>query len=398
MQRPLHLKLFTAVLVLLTCTQCILAADGNRFGVLYTVRMEPDTHSALVQMRLTHNSTLVNWLDFALDAGRYRDFTGTGDIAREGDRLRWTPPARDAWLQYRVELTSKRGNGHYDGRVTPDWALFRADDLVPPFRSGFARNSLASAELQFDLPRDWSVQTRYPRDDEGRYQVGDPERKFDRPTGWLVMGKLGARRDDIGATHVAVAAPQGQGVRYLDTLAFLRWTLPHLQELFPDFPPRLLLVSAGDPMWRGALSAPNSLYVHSERPLISGNGTSTVLHELVHVAMQARSGPGADWIVEGLAEYYSLEILRRSGAISEERFEAAHRELAEWGLSAGALDVEHSTGATTAKAVGVLRGIDRELRAASGGQRSLDDVARALAGDGETVTVARFNELTGRKQ
>ena len=56
-------------------------------------------------------------------------------------------------------------------------------------------------------------------------------------------------------------------------LAFLRWNLPALVDIFPDFPERVLVVSAGDPMWRGGLSGPGSLYIHAERPLISGNGT-----------------------------------------------------------------------------------------------------------------------------
>ena len=235
--------------------------------------------------------------------------------------------------------------------------------------------------------------TRYPRDDSGRFQVDDPQRRFDRPTGWLVMGKLGVRRDTIGETQVAVAAPRGQGVRYLDILAFLRVTLPHLQAIFPHFPARLLLVSAGDPMWRGALSAPDSLYVHSDRPMISGNGTSTYLHELVHVAMSARAGPGADGIVEGLAEYYSLEILRRADAISPQRYDKALRELARWGEEAGSIEVDRASGAVTAKAVGLLRQIDGAIRAGSGGQRSLDDVARALAAGEGPITLERFHAL-----
>jgi hypothetical protein len=179
----------------------------------------------------------------------------------------------------------------------------------------------------------------------------------------------------------------------MDTLAFFRMTLPTLQGIFPGFPERLLVVSAGDPMWRGALSGPGSLFVHADRPFISENGTSTFLHELVHVAMRARSRPDSDWIVEGLAEYYSLEVLHRSGALSDARFEKAHASLAAWAAEAPSLDVPHSTGPVTAKAVGALRAIDREIRSASKGRKSLDDVARALAEADEAVTRARFDTL-----
>ena len=372
------------------------AADPDTFGVLYTVWIKPETESAVVKIRLTHNQAMVDWLKLRAPPGRYSHFTGSGEVVVEGDQVTWTPPAEDAWLQYRVQLTSKRSNGRYDGMVTPRWALFRADDLVPPFHSSFQDFTQASAKLQFMLPEGWSVETRYPRYTSGRFKVDDPRRRFDRPTGWLVMGDIGTRRDRIGDSRVAVSAPAGQGVRYLDILAFLRWTAPYVQEVFPEFPERLLLVSGGDPLWRGALSAPGSLYVHSDRPMISGNGTSTFIHELIHVSMRARSGPGADWIVEGLAEYYSLEVLRRSGAISESRYQKALRKLAEWGSEAPRLDVERASGPVTARAVGVLLDTDRDIRRSSGGTRSLDDVARALAADEGPVTVQRFEELVAQ--
>jgi len=109
--------------------------------------------------------------------------------------------------------------------------------------------------------------------------------------------------------------------------------------------------------------------------------------------MRARSRPDSDWIVEGMAEYYSLEVLHRAGALSDDRFEKAHASLAAWGAEAPSIEVPHSTGAVTAKAVGVLRAIDRDIRSASKGRKSLDDVARALAAANEPVTRARFDAL-----
>ena len=50
------------------------------------------------------------------------------------------------------------------------------------------------------------------------------------------------------------------------------------------------------------MSGPGSLYVHADRPMISENGTSTMLHELVHVAMGVSGSAHDDWLVEGLAE------------------------------------------------------------------------------------------------
>ena len=149
--------------------------------------------------------------------------------------------------------------------------------------------------------------------------------------------------------------------------------------MFPAFPQRLLIVSAGDPLWRGGLSGPASLFLHSSRPLISENRTSTLLHELVHVAMRIHGDRESDWMVEGFAEFYSLETLRRSGGISEQRYEEAIQRLANWGARQPDLFSKHSSGAQTARAVIVLKAADDEIRKLTQGRASLDDVARELA-------------------
>ncbi|MDA0822390.1 MAG: hypothetical protein O3C28_08200, partial [Proteobacteria bacterium] len=85
--------------------------------------------------------------------------------------------------------------------------------------------------------------------------------------------------------------------------------------------------------------------------------------------------------------------MRRSGTISAERYEKAHAKLAEWGKDITELEVGRSHGPITARAVGRLRQIDRDIRSKSNGTRSLDDVVRALAADNNRVTRQRFEEL-----
>ncbi|GIX31932.1 MAG: hypothetical protein KatS3mg124_2404 [Porticoccaceae bacterium] len=372
------------------------AAERPTFGVRYTVWIKPEEKAAVVKIRLRPHPEWVDWIELPVDPDRYDRFLASGELAVLAERVRWHPPAEDAWLQYRVRLESRRANGRYDGLITPDWALFRLDDLVPPWRVSFRDGTASRAKLEFRLPEGWSVATRYPRYRSGRFKVDEPRRYFDRPSGWVVMGRIGVKRETLAGTRVAVAAPLGQGFRYMDYLALLAWTLPELRRLLPDFPERLLVVGAGDPMWRGALSGPGSLYLHADRPLLSNNATSPLLHELIHVGMRARSAPGADWIVEGLAEYYSLELLRRTGTITERRHARAMAQLAEWGKAAERLDVPRAHGPITARAVGELARIDREIRSKSAGAHSLDDVVRALAAKDRAVTAERFFALVER--
>jgi predicted metalloprotease with PDZ domain len=153
-------------------------------------------------------------------------------------------------------------------------------------------------------------------------------------------------------------------------------------------------------MWRGGLSGPNSVFVHASLPLISRDGTSPLLHELMHATLGISPGPGGDWIVEGLAEVYSLELLVRSRTLSKKRYQRVLAQIAERGRAAQTLEVEHSSGATTARAVTMLHALDREIRDASGGVRGLDDVVRILFQQNGEVTSQRLRriaeDLSGR--
>lgn len=178
----------------------------------------------------------------------------------------------------------------------------------------------------------------------------------------------------------------------MDMLALLNWTLPSLTRLLPDFPERLTIISASDGMWRGGLSGPRSLYLHASLPLISENSTSTLLHEIMHIGTGLSAARGADWIVEGLAEFYGLEILRRSRTITQDRFEDAIEDLAEWGREADTLCTRESTAATTARAVALFAALRDEMRRNGGGD-PLDDVLRNLVRAGGKVSVAEFRRL-----
>ncbi len=188
-------------------------------------------------------------------------------------------------------------------------------------------------------------------------------------------------------------SPLKRGLDKEDILAFLRWTVPELQKILPKVPPSVLIVGAGDPMWRGGLSAPASLYLHRDRPLISPDGTSPVLHELIHVFTSARASIDGDWIVEGLAELYSLEILRRSGGLAEEDFQRALKRLERKGKKGTKLAVSRSTGATTARAAFVLHLLNEEIKKVTQAKKSLDDVFRLVAVAPTPVTTSAFRDM-----
>ena len=354
-------------------------ADAFEYALHYDIAPDTGRGEFRLALDVRQSRHLLREVRFNFDPQRLRDFDADGELTVEGNELRWFVPESGGTLRWTADGRQQRGNNGYDAWLGDRWGLLRAERLIPRAETRTQRGARSKTSFRFELPGGWSAITQYPERD-GRFLVDNPERRYDEPSGWMVMGRLGVRIDTIAGSRVLVAAPQGSGLRRLDIMAFLNWTLPEVRRLVDTLPPRLTVVGAGEPMWRGGLSASDSLYLHADRPLVSENGTSTLLHEVMHVTLGFRSKPGYDWIVEGFAEYYSLELLRRAGGLSGSRFARALETLRDWSKDADALCVDPSTGARTARAVIVLAELDREIRRASDNRSSLDDLtARLLA-------------------
>ena len=368
-------------------------ADQERvYAIDYSITPDIPNSGAFVKLKLFQTRRLLRELHMPFDETTLSHIDGDGQITIDDGRIRWVPPADGGELRWFARINHLRDNDTYDAYIDDSFALFRAEDVIPPTATRTLKGAVSKTRLMFDLPVGWSAVTEYFRRSNA-FNIVNPDRRFDRPTGWIVLGKLGVRHETVAGVRVVVAAPVGHEVRRLDILAMLNWTLPDIVHLLPDFPRRLTVISAGEPMWRGALSAPGSFYVHADRPLISENGTSTIMHEAIHIGLGAGAVDGADWIIEGLAEYYGLEILRRSGTISEKRYRSASSELARWGKKAESLCTDPSTGAVTARALTLFARLDNEISEKSAGDYDLDDVARRIADSRSKITAQRLREI-----
>lgn len=351
--------------------------DNEReYNAHYTIQPNPANSTVRIELRVRQPHGLLRELSFPASEA-IAEVRGDGQVTTSGGQVRWTPPARGGRLSWRATVYNKRGDDGFDAYLGREWGIFRLEDIIPRARTRTLKGAESVTTMQFDLPAEWSAVSEYSTvrlpilvDREGR--------RFDEPAGWVAVGKLGVRREAIAGTRVAIAGPEGHGVRRMDMLALLNWALPELNAMLPSALPRLTIISAGEPMWRGGLSAPASLFLHADRPLVSENATSSLLHEVMHVALGLQARDGYDWIVEGLAEYYSIELLRRGRAISSERAKDAMQWQTNWGKSATKLCARVSTAATTARAVTVFAALDRELRNKS--KHSLDDVLPLIAG------------------
>ncbi|MBT8099196.1 MAG: hypothetical protein KJO82_05575, partial [Gammaproteobacteria bacterium] len=239
------------------------------YDISYTVVPDPAGHRVAVTLQLSQDRRLLRELTFPLRES-ITDIDGDGTVATSNGLLRWQPPTGGGELRWNAAVEHRRNDGGYDAWLSPDWGLFRAEDIIPRAATRTLKGATSRTQLHFELPPNWSVVTQYAERDGG-FRIRNSLRRFDEPTGWIVMGELGVRRETIAGIRVAIAAPVGESQRRMDTLALLNWTLPELARILPELPARLTIVSAGDPMWRGGLSGPQSLYVHADRPLLSEN-------------------------------------------------------------------------------------------------------------------------------
>ena len=362
----------------------------------YHVRLLPQSDQAEVRLTLAKGEA-VRSLDFDLgDGSHYSDFKADGQWQLSpGKHARglWRPSGDKPSLTYRVSISHGRKSGSFDTCMTPTWALLRGDDLVPPARLDQQDGVELVSRLQFELPNGWqSVETAWPRIGKNTFRIDNPSHLFDRPTGWMLAGHLGSRRTRLGETEVTVASPQGQGMRRMDVLTLLTFIWPQVQAVYPRHPKKLLIVGANDPMWRGSLGAHESIYLNTRLPLVSESGSSALVRELAQVFGRINDEHRSDWISEGFAEYYAIELVRRAGGMSDERYQALQAKLTRDSQKVTTLRGEQISAAQLAKAVMVLQELDREIRLKTRNKRSLDDVLRGAMHLG-TVSSKAFVQL-----
>lgn len=357
------------------------SAQAPVYNLKYTVELQPDEGTARVTVEADKGELLLR-LNFDVKPGVHSNIKSNGKLVIKDGRATWTLPPKDGRLRMTVKVDHERDPGEFDARITKDWAIFRGDDIIPPMVAVTDFVAESRATLRFKLPEDWSIETGWPRKSGNTFRIDNPERRFDRPVGWMIAGKLGTRRTQVGNTNVAVSAPRGSNFRTMDALTFLTYVWPQVQRAFGETPAKLLIVGEDDPMWRGGLSASNSLFLHADRPLVSNNGTSSLIHEIVHIVTRI-SGAKAedhsdDWIAEGIAEFYSFELIFRAGAMTRDRRQQVIARLARWGSEVTYLRQPRSSGKVTARAVVLFDELDREIREHTKNKHNIDDVVRAL--------------------
>ena len=347
----------------------------------------------------------VTQLQLRVAAGRLDRFHGTGSLEPVAGGFRWVPGGPYAHLTYRARIDHLRGqHQRYDSYAGVDWIVTRARNLFPRITLQYeptkGEGVKSRARLIFRLPSGWHSAAPSTLIGPNTYRLNEPGKVLDRPRGWFALGKFTSDRQEISGTMIRLVRAQGAGLQPQELFHFLDGTFPALKRLLNSAPETVLIVSAPDPMWHGGISGEHSFFIHAGRPLRTPDKTSPYLHELFHVLQPYKPAPDADWIEEGLAEFYSLELQRRAGLVDAEGFARALGYFERYGLWNVDLRQQQDNAATNNSAPLVMYALDQRIQHATAGKARLDDVVMRLATRGGTVDTELFrltvNAVTGK--
>jgi len=347
----------------------------------------------------------ISGFSFKAPHERFSGFEGSGKVEVDDGRLEWRPQGPYGHLEYKVRIDHRRGEGHFDSYAGNDWVLVRARDLFPPTRVAYnprkdGTRPRSRARLLLQVPSGWRSAAPFPPAPGDGYLL-TTGKILSRPSGWLAFGNLQLTHQEIDDARIQIARAPGSKLPIDDVYALLSDALPRLRKMFKQLPQEVLIVSAGDPMWRGGLSAYHSLFLHGDRPLRTLDKTSPILHEMFHVTAPFRGRNDADWIIEGLAEYYSLELQRRSGALTPKGFGKGLQYFAKYGMWNVDLTEQKDSAATNNSAPLVMYALDQRIQRETAGKKNLDDVVTVLAEHGGSIDTATLRDavykVSGKK-
>jgi hypothetical protein len=363
-------------------------AAPQQFGVRYVVSLEDRSPpTAMVRWELA-GAEEIERITLRFRSVQPTDLQSSGTLTKDGSVYVWHPAKPYAHLTYRVAVNSVRGKQErFDSYAGPRWMVSRARQLFPLvgvwYRSPDGHLAPSDhpntrATLAFQVPRGWRCATIYPSRGENLFEIEGP-RPFRTPRGWFACGRLQTEAREIASVRFEIVQTSGTETNAEEIFNFLEPTFPLLHRLLGYRGSRILIVRAPDPMWHGGISGESSFFIHAQRPLRDVDKTSPYLHELFHVLQPFKPAADADWIVEGLAEYYSLELQRRAGLLDERTFSKGLRFFERYGRWDVDLRTQKDNAATNNTAPLVLYALDQRIQRLTAGKARLDDVVRLLA-------------------
>lgn len=319
----------------------------------------------------------------------------------------WEVPRGAKRLRWRCRLTGRAAvGGHGEVRLEADRCLVRP----------WSPEASLKASLSFTALPGQQALLPYPSGPEGTWRADGPGLV---DAGYWVLGRFTHTRWELGGIPFDVAQ---LGPLKASTAALQGWLARSVGEVATfhggRFPAeRVVVALVPAPSEKAAvfgeiLRSPHpsvTLFVGDHAPDAAFPADWVAVHELFHLGHPAFF-PRRAWITEGLTTYFTDVVQGRSG---RERPEEVWGGFADAFENAGVLGTTRSTRelSRTMSAEGHYRlaywagaafalAADVELRRATQGKRSLDDVIRALHAQGaileEADLAAAIDRIAGR--
>ena len=115
---------------LLTSGDAMAAAAPRYYDAAYRAHFRPDAGVVEVEIALS-GERLPSRVVLHVDPRRHQKFTSTDPLQIEPSHVTWQPRGRASRLRYQFVVDHERSPKRYDSRMTKDWAIFRAEKMVP---------------------------------------------------------------------------------------------------------------------------------------------------------------------------------------------------------------------------------------------------------------------------
>lgn len=251
--------------------------------------------------------------------------------------------------------------------------------------------------VSFDVPEDWQIAAPWAQLPEERRSFRVPD-LVALQNNTLVLGDFASFDLEQGGFDFTLVLPGRMSTAYDLVEGAMQRILPLYLELFPNTPRARYLMTVyyadqedGEAFSNGATFT-TTQQVSESTSLLWAN---FLAHELFHFwnGQRLRGNPRSErqWFSEGFTEYYANLALVNGGVVDEASFvKKMEQHLANYlyFMTAPAFDGVTLRAAGQAKGtnrLGVYDGgwatafvLDRRIRSATGGSRSLDDYMRAL--------------------
>lgn len=191
----------------------------------------------------------------------------------------------------------------FNSYLGSEWGVIKGESLAIPFSYAFfAPQPTFRAQVRFQLPPDWSAEAPWIRLAANHYQL--PGEGAPLPRGFFVAGKFTPELQQGAGGKEFVYVRLAAELRTKDSLfEYLSKATPYYQGVYGNVTgQRILVVSAGPPMFTGGLGSTDSLFVHQN------SSAETIAHEYAHVWQRFQTvdtqGISSIWTNEGDADLH----------------------------------------------------------------------------------------------